>query len=127
MKFLLIFFALIIMLGITQKAKTEVVDSTFNQTFCKDWELTEYKEDGKVQELPDYLIEFKADGTYVSVEEGENDKGTWTLNDDSSCIIFDKGTPDEDIWTIINFDNTNLTVKFTDSGKKYQYILVPAK
>ena len=92
----------------------------------KYWELKEFKENGKAQDLPEYLIEFKPDGTYYSIEEDEPDNGAWTLNDDNTKIIFDKDTQDEEVWTIISLEDSKLVVKFTNEGKNYQYTLLPA-
>ena len=92
----------------------------------KYWELKEFKENGKTQDLPEYLIEFKPDGTYYSIEEDEPDNGAWTLNDDNTKIIFDKDTQDEEVWTIISLEDSKLVVKFTNEGKNYQYTLLPA-
>jgi hypothetical protein len=39
------------------------------------WELREFKENEKVQVLPEFLIEFRQDGSYYSIEENEPDNG----------------------------------------------------
>lgn len=90
------------------------------------WELREYKENGKAQDLPEFLIEFKSDGNYYSIEEDEPDTGTWVISDDETKIIFDKDTENEDVWNIISLEDSKLVVKFSNEGRSYQYTLLPA-
>jgi len=94
---------------------------------CKTWNLKELTENGKSQDLYEYQIVFNADGTYSETEEGDIEKGIWELNDNSTSIIFDKNTPDQDEWVIVNFDNEKLIVKFTDEDKNFQFTLIPVK
>lgn len=90
------------------------------------WELREFKENEKVQVLPEFLIEFRQDGSYYSIEENEPDNGLWTLSNDNSKIIFDIDTPNRDEWTIISIEDSKLMIKFSNEGKNYQYTLLPA-
>lgn len=92
-----------------------------NSFILNKWEINEYKENGKVQELPNYEIEFFEDGTYTAIEEEEFDNGTWNLSPENSKLIFDDNTPNREEWNIISFDANKIVFRFTDEGKTYEY------
>jgi len=123
--FLTIFSAIFFFLSFQVKAQTSDSSGT-NSVLCRYWELKEYKENGKTQELPEFFIEFRSDGSYYSIEEDEPDSGVWTFSDDNSKIIFDINTEAEDEWVIVNLEENKLVVKFSSEGKNYQYTLLPA-
>jgi len=103
------------------------VQTITKETICKEWVLKEYYENGKIQDIYDYEIEFKKNGTYKEEEEGEAGKGTWEFNENFTSIIFDKNSLDQDEWIIVSFDTDKLTVKFTDEEKNFKFILAPYK
>ena len=123
--FSIIFSAIFFFLSFKVNAQTSD-SSGIKSQLCRYWELKEYKENGKTQELPEFLIEFRSDGSYYSIEEDEPDSGVWTLNDDNTKIIFDANTPSEDAWYIVSLEETKLVIKFSSEGKNYQYTLLPA-
>jgi hypothetical protein len=89
------------------------------------WEISEYKENGKIQELPNYEIEFFDDGTYTAIEEEEFDNGKWSLSEDNSLIIFDINTISQEEWIIESIDSVKIVVKLSDEGNMYEYTFVP--
>jgi hypothetical protein len=96
-----------------------------NAFIINKWEISEYKENGKVQELPNYEIEFFEDGTYAAIEEEEFDNGAWNIGDNNSKIIFDDNTPNREEWNIVSMDAKKIVVRFTDEGKTYEYTFIP--
>lgn len=101
---------------------------TLNKTktfIINKWDLSEYKENGKVQELPNYEIEFFDDGTYTAIEEEEFDNGKWNLSEDNSLIIFDINTINQEEWIIESIDATRIVVKLSDGGRTYEYTFIP--
>jgi hypothetical protein len=96
-----------------------------NAFIINKWEISEYKENGKVQELPNYEIEFFEDGSYAAIEEEEFDKGTWILGESNSKLIFDDNSPNREEWNIVSMDAKKIVVKFTDEGKTYEYTFIP--
>jgi len=112
----------------TSPLETEKKEINLSETakkLCARWDLTEYKENGKAQELPNYEIEFLINGHYNAIEEEEYDEGTWIMNEDNSKIIFDAGTEYQEEWTILNIDAKMIKVKFTSEGKRYEYTFGP--
>jgi hypothetical protein len=103
------------------------VQTLSKESLCREWVLKEYYENGKIQDLYDYEIELKKNGTYKEEDEGESGKGTWELNENSTSVIFDKGTLDQDEWIIVSIDADKLVVKFSDEDKNYKFLLVPNK
>lgn len=89
------------------------------------WEITEYKENGKIQELPNYEIEFFPDGTYSAIEEEEFDNGVWSLGENNGKLIFDENSINREEWSIVSMDAKKIVVKFTDEGKTYEYTFIP--
>jgi hypothetical protein len=103
---------------------SEITKPVLNETnsfIINKWEINEYKENGKVQELPNYEIEFFEDGTYSAIEEEDFDTGTWILGEGNSKLIFDDNTPNREEWNIISFDSKKIVFKFSDEGKTYEY------
>jgi len=92
-----------------------------NSFIINKWEINEYKENGKVQELPNYEIEFFEDGTYSAFEEEDIDNGTWNLGEGNAKLIFDDNTPNREEWNIIIFEPKKIVFKFSDEGKTYEY------
>jgi hypothetical protein len=106
----------------------EVKEINLSETakmLCARWDLSEYRENGKVQELPNYELEFFSDGKYNALEEQDYDEGYWTMSDDNSKIIFDEGTEYREEWTVVSVDAMMFKVRFTSEGKKYEYTFVP--
>lgn len=120
-------FLLVVMGNKSFALSKDSVQTISKENLCKEWVLKEYYENGKIQDIYDYEIEFKKNGTYKEEEEGEAGKGTWELNENSTSIIFDKNTLDQDEWIIVGFDADKLTVKFTDEEKNFKFILAPYK
>lgn len=104
--------------------KVPVLNET-NEFIINKWEITEYKENGKVQELPNYEIEFFSDGTYSAIEEEEFDNGVWSLGENNGKLIFDENSINREEWSIVSMDAKNIVVKFTDEGKTYEYTFIP--
>jgi hypothetical protein len=96
-----------------------------NSFIINKWEISEYKENGKVQELPNYEIEFFEDGSYAAIEEEEFDNGAWNLGENNSKIIFDENSPSREEWNIVSMDAKKIVVRFTDEGKTYEYTFIP--
>jgi hypothetical protein len=96
-----------------------------NAFIINKWEISEYKENGKVQELPNYEIEFFNDGTYSAIEEEEFDNGAWNLGANNSKLIFDDNSPNREEWNIVSMDAKKIVVKFTDEGISYEYTFIP--
>ena len=96
-----------------------------NSFIINRWELSEYRENGKIQELPDYVIEFFDDGTYSAIEEEEYDNGIWNLGENNSKIIFDDNSPNREEWNITGMDAKKIVFRFADGGKTYEYIFIP--
>lgn len=96
-----------------------------NAFIINKWEITEYKENGKVQELPNYEIEFFADGTYSAIEEEEFDNGVWSIGENNGKLIFDENSVNKEEWNIVSLDAKKIVVKFTDEGKTYEYTFIP--
>lgn len=122
----IIFFAILL----AQNGYTSPSDSVITVTkenLVKMWVLKEWKENGKVQNMYDYEIEFFANGKYVETEEGETEKGKWEFNENKTSIVFDINTLDQDEWLIVNFEPEKLVVKFSDDDKSYQFTLIPLK
>ena len=103
------------------------VNIVTKENLIKMWVLKEYKENGKIQDLYEYEIELRLNGSYSETEEDETTKGTWELNENNTSIVFDKNTLDQDEWLIVNLEPEKLTVKFSDEDKNYQFILIPSK
>ncbi|MBI5402085.1 MAG: lipocalin family protein [Ignavibacteriae bacterium] len=103
------------------------VQTISKESLCREWVLTEYYENGKIQDIYDYEIEFKKNGKYKEEDDGEAGKGTWELNENSTSFIFDKNTLDQDEWIIESFSPDKLVVKFSDEDKNYKFVLVPYK
>ena len=97
------------------------------ESLCKVWTLKDFKENGKSQDLYEYEIEFKLNGSYKESEEGDTEKGAWEMNEAGTAIIFDKNTLDQDEWLIVSMDAEKLIIKFSDDDKVCQFILVPEK
>ena len=104
--------------------KVPVLNET-NSFIINKWEITEYKENGKVQELPNYEIEFFSDGTYAAIEEEEFDNGVWSLGENNGKLIFDENSINREEWSIVSMDAKKIVVKFTDEGKTYEYTFIP--
>lgn len=105
--------------------KKEIALSETGKILCARWDLSEYKENGRTDELPNFELEFFPDGTYNMLEEQDYMEGTWIMSEDNSKIIFDEGTEYSDEWTIVNVDAKMFKVKFTSEGKRYEYTFVP--
>lgn len=103
----------------------EIILSETGKMLCARWDLSEYRENGKVQELPNFEIEFFTNGKYNMLEEQDYIEGMWQLSEDNSKIIFDEGTEYSEEWTIVNTDAKAFKVKFSAEGKKYEYTFVP--
>lgn len=103
------------------------VSTVSKENICKVWVLNEYYENGKKQDLYDYEIEFRQNGTYKETEEGEADKGSWEFNENLTSFVFDKNSLDQDEWIIVSFDADKLVVKFSDEDKNYKFVLIPFK
>ncbi len=103
----------------------EIALSETAKILCVRWDLAEYRENGKVQELPNYEIEFFSNGKYNALEETDYDEGFWTLSNDNSKIIFDEGTKYQEEWNIISIDAKMFKVKFNSERIKYEYTFVP--
>jgi len=108
-----------------ETVKKEIVLSETASMLCARWDLSEYRENGKVQELPNYEIEFFPDGKYNAMEESDYDEGWWIMSEDNSKIIFDEGTQYQEEWTIVNADTKTFKIRFTSEGQKYEYTFVP--
>lgn len=108
-----------------ETVRKEIELSETAKMLCARWDLSEYRENGKVQELPNYEIEFSPDGKYNALEEQDYDEGYWTMSEDNSKIIFDKGTQYQEEWTIVSVDAKTFKIKFTSDGKRYEYTFVP--
>jgi hypothetical protein len=96
-----------------------------NSFIINKWEITEYKENGKVQELPNYEIEFFEDGTYAAIEEEEFDNGVWNIGENNGKLIFDENSVNREEWNIVSMEAKKIVVKFTDEGKTYEYTFIP--
>jgi hypothetical protein len=96
-----------------------------NSFILNKWEISEYRENGKLQELPNYEIEFFEDGTYAAIEEEEFDNGVWNLGGNNTQLIFDDNSPNREVWNIVSMDAKKIVVKFTDEGKTYEYTFIP--
>jgi len=118
----------VLLLGkITYAESRDSVQTISKESLCKEWILTDYYENGKIQDIYEYEIEFKKNGTYKEEDDGETGKGTWELNENSTSLIFDKNTLDQDEWIIVSFSPDKLVVKFSDDDKNYKFVLVPYK
>lgn len=118
----------ILLSGSVSYAETrDSVQTISIESLCKEWVLTEYYENGKIQDIYDYEIEFKKNGKYKEEDDGEAGKGTWELNENSTSFVFDKNTLDQDEWIIVSFTPDKLIVKFSDEDKNYKFVLVPYK
>jgi hypothetical protein len=107
---------------------TDIPKPVLNETnsfIINKWEISEYKENGKVQDLPNYEIEFFEDGSYQAVEEEDFDNGAWNLGENNSQIIFDDNSPNREVWNIVSFDAKKIVVKFTSEGSTYEYTFIP--
>ena len=60
-------------------------------------------------------MEFKSDGTYKAIDDGDTTEGTWELSSDKTKIIMDKGTADEDEASIISFSSSKMTLEISMS------------
>lgn len=119
-----------LLLVLSQKTYANTLDSTITiskESICKNWVLKEYKENGKLQALYDYEIEFFSNGKYVETDDGETNKGVWKLNANMTKIIFDAGTLDEDEFIIINFEPKKMVVEYIDEDKIFHFILVTSE
>ena len=96
-----------------------------NSFIINKWEISEYKENGKVQDLPNYEIEFFEDGSYQAIEEEDFDNGAWNIGENNSAIIFDDNSPNSEVWNIVSFDAKKIVVKFTSGGSTYEYTFIP--
>lgn len=63
-------------------------------------------------------IEFKEDGTYVSIENDIEDVGTWELINDGKQMILDKGTEFETTVTFSAFSASSATITFSETEKE---------
>lgn len=122
---ILIFIMITVQSGLA--SPSDSVKAITKEALCKNWVLKEYKENGKVQPLFEYEIEFFANGKYVETEEDETDKGTWKFNENKTAILFDVGTLDEDEFYIVSFDPEKMVVKLLDDDNFYHFMLVPEK
>ncbi|MCX6163674.1 MAG: hypothetical protein NTU73_02240 [Ignavibacteriae bacterium] len=109
----------------TELNTTETTLSGTAKMLCARWDLSEYRENGKIQELPNYEIEFLPNGTYNAMEESDYDEGAWILSEDNSKIIFDADTEYREEWTIVSLGDKLIKVKFTSDGNKYEYMFGP--
>lgn len=110
--------------GITSIMPVTILTDS-NSFIINKWEMSEYKENGKVQELPNYEIEFFEDGTYSAVEEDDFDEGMWNIDEGNTKFIFDDSSPYREEWNILSMDAKKIIFKFTDGGKTYEYTFVP--
>jgi len=60
-------------------------------------------------------IEFKSDGTYVAISDGETDEGTWVLSSDNKTLTMDKGTEYEAAIAVISLTSTKAVMEFTQT------------
>jgi hypothetical protein len=103
------------------------VQTISKDNVCKVWVLKEFYENGKKQDLYDYEIEFRQNGTYKETEEGETEKGIWEFNEGLTSFVFDKNTLDQDEWIIVTYETEKLIVKYSDEDKNYKFVLIPFK
>ena len=96
-----------------------------NNFIINKWEISEYKENGKVDELPNYEIEFFEDGTYSAIEEEDFDNGTWNIGANNSSIIFDELSTFSEVWNIVTLEPKKIVVRFSSEGKTYEYTFIP--
>ena len=67
------------------------------------------------------LVEYEYfdDGTYTvtlaDTSLGSPDAGTWAFNDDASMLTTDRGTADEEQYTIVDLTKESLTYSYDDS------------
>jgi|GEM_PF-1951048 len=58
-------------------------------------------------------IEFKSDGTYETITDGDTDNGTWELNGD--ILTLDKGTGDEVDADVITLTSSQLVFEISET------------
>lgn len=114
--------------SVDESAPVDVPRPVLNETnsfILNKWELSEYRENGKIEELPDYVIELFEDGTYSAIEEEDIDYGTWNLGENNSSIIFDDNTQNREVWNIVSLEPKKIMVRFMSEGKAYEYTFIP--
>ena len=102
------------------------------ENLSQKWALEKYRvfyfsEDPADNERNDY-IEFRNDGTFASISEGEFSKGNWTLNQDEKRISMTDGTSGALVFIIEKLTRNKLVLIIDDpSDEDAQYLEIHFK
>ena len=106
-----------------------VGNTTFEQSekdFCKKWKLSGYvywglKFPPEANEKNDY-IHFKSDGTFMSKDEGQSEKGTWKWLPKSKAIYcIDKKSKDVLKLEVVEISRTKIGCESQRWERKFDY------
>ena len=108
------------------------ISNCFSQEkqFVKQWKL-EYIQTNGVKETTDTaskldVISFKEDGTFLSIDRGEETAGFWFYEESNNSIILDNDNfPEEGfVMKVVSVSETNLVVESVSIDKKVKRIFM---
>jgi len=126
--FFAIVFLFILQTGLVYSQDSLESKPPAKEIICRKWALSEYRENGETAKSPAIYLIFKNDGSYKYKEkedfsgkdsDSDVDEGVWIITEKNE-IIFDKGTDDEEIWTIILLEAQKLVVKYKEKDLNVQ-------
>lgn len=102
--------SLFVDISIDGKSIDEFFETEFEQNFFEEFFTAAFQE-----QFRDVTIEFKADNTFVSTQDGQETSGKWALNTEGDKMILNQGSADEQEYDIVVATQSQLSLKLGHS------------